>query len=49
MDASHLAYARAASADCFVTVDKKMLNKHIPGIAVINTIDCISRCQNREK
>jgi hypothetical protein len=43
MDASHLACALAASADYFITVDKKVLNKHIPGITVINPIDFIRR------
>jgi predicted nucleic acid-binding protein len=40
-DALHIACAIAAGADCFLTTDKKILNKPIKGIAVVNPIDFI--------
>ena len=46
MDASHLACAIHLKADCFLTTDKKILNKPIEKIAVINPIDFIRRYPN---
>jgi predicted nucleic acid-binding protein len=40
-DALHIACAIAADADYFLTTDKKILNKPIDGIAVVNPIDFI--------
>jgi predicted nucleic acid-binding protein len=40
-DALHVACAIAAGADYFLTTDKKVLNKSIEGIAVVNPIDFI--------
>jgi predicted nucleic acid-binding protein len=42
-DASHIACAIYANADFFITTDKKILNKHIQGINLINPIDFIRR------
>ena len=42
-DASHIACAVYANADYFITVDKKILNKHISGISVIDPIDFLRR------
>jgi predicted nucleic acid-binding protein len=41
MDASHVACALFADADYFITTDKKILNKHITDIKVVNPIDFI--------
>ena len=41
MDASHIACAIHAKADYFLTVDKKILNKSIKKIKVLNPIDFI--------
>lgn len=43
MDASHVACAIHLGADYFLTVDKKILNKPITGIEIINPIDFIRR------
>jgi predicted nucleic acid-binding protein len=43
MDAAHIACAIDAEADCFLTTDKKILNKHIAEIPVLNPIDFIRR------
>jgi predicted nucleic acid-binding protein len=43
MDAAHLACAIVSQADCFLTTDKKILNKNITEIAVLNPIDFIRR------
>jgi hypothetical protein len=43
MDAAHLACAIASQADCFLTTDKKILNKSIEEIIVLNPIDFIRR------
>ena len=43
MDASHIACAIILNADCFLTTDKKVLNKPISEISVLNPIDFIRR------
>ena len=43
MDASHIACAIHLNADCFLTTDKKILNKPITGIAILNPIDFLRR------
>ena len=48
MDASHIASAIYLEADCFITTDKKILNKAISEIDVINPIDFI-RSEQDEK
>jgi len=48
MDASHIASAIYLEADCFITTDKKILNKTISEIDVINPIDFI-RSEQDEK
>ena len=45
MDAAHVACAIRANADFFLTVDKRILNKPITGITVINPIDFVRRTQ----
>jgi predicted nucleic acid-binding protein len=42
-DALHIACAVAAGADYFITTDKKLLNKTVPGITIINPMDFIRR------
>ena len=42
-DASHIACAMYASADFFITTDKKILNKSVQGIILINPIDFVRR------
>ena len=42
-DAVHITCALAANADYFITTDKKVLNKNIVGIIIINPIDFIRR------
>jgi len=44
MDASHIACAIALDADFFLTTDKKILNKQITEISVMNPIDFVRRC-----
>jgi predicted nucleic acid-binding protein len=46
MDASHIACAVSAGADYFVTTDKKILNKPVDDIAIINPIDFIREYTN---
>jgi predicted nucleic acid-binding protein len=46
MDASHVACALFAGADYFITTDKKILNKPIADIKVVNPIDFIRGYQN---
>lgn len=41
VDASHIACAILSQADYFITVDKKVLKKIIPGIKIINPINFI--------
>jgi predicted nucleic acid-binding protein len=41
MDASHIACAVFAEADYFITTDKKILNKPVKDIKIINPIDFI--------
>ena len=42
-DASHIACAMYADAAFFITTDKKILNKPIEGIHIINPIDFVRR------
>jgi len=42
-DASHIACAIYAGADFFITTDKKILNKPVQGINLINPIDFVRR------
>jgi len=42
-DASHIACAIYADADYFITTDKKILNKSVQGISLINPIDFVRR------
>ena len=48
MDASHIACAINLEAECFLTTDKKILNKPVADITVMNPIDFISRDDNAE-
>ena len=43
MDASHISCAIHLGADCFLTTDKKILNKAIKEIEILNPIDFIRR------
>jgi len=43
MDASHIACAVHLGADYFLTTDKRILNKQIEGIQVMNPLDFIRR------
>ena len=43
MDAAHIACAIHLEADCFITTDKRILNKLITGISIFNPIDFIRR------
>ena len=45
-DASHIACAIYANADYFITTDKKILNKNVQGINLINPIDFVRRYLN---
>ena len=45
-DAAHIACAIFANADYFITVDKKILNKNIKDITIINPVDFLRRLQN---
>jgi predicted nucleic acid-binding protein len=45
-DASHIACAIFAQSDYFITVDKKILNKPISDIIVINPLDFLRRILN---
>ena len=47
-DASHVACAIHLGTDYFLTTDKKILNKHIDGIIVLNPIDFIRRFYDAE-
>jgi len=47
-DASHLACAIHLGADCFLTTDKKVLNKQIHGIEILNPIDFVRRYSDAE-
>ena len=42
-DASHIACAAYANADYFITTDKKILNKSILDIKIINPVDFVRR------
>ena len=43
MDASHIACAIYCGAECFLTTDKKILNKQITDIKIMNPIDFVRR------
>ena len=45
-DAAHIASAVYGNGDYFITTDKKILNKPIRDIALINPIDFLRRLQN---
>ena len=40
-DALHIASAIASKCDCFITTDKKILNKKIDGMAVVNPLNFV--------
>jgi predicted nucleic acid-binding protein len=42
-DAAHLACAIEAKADHFLTTDKRVLNKTIPEISILNPIDFVRK------
>jgi len=42
-DALHIASAIKADADYFITTDRKLLNKNIEGIIIVNPIDFLRR------
>jgi predicted nucleic acid-binding protein len=45
-DAAHIACAVHGKSDYFITVDRKILNKHVENIIVIDPIDFLRRLQN---
>ncbi|GMO62070.1 MAG: hypothetical protein Ta2A_08490 [Treponemataceae bacterium] len=45
-DASHIACAISANTDYFITVDKKIINKPIQNIVVVNPLDFLRRTVN---
>ena len=45
-DAAHIACAVYANVDFFITVDKKILNKHVQDITIIDPVDFLRRLQN---
>ena len=45
-DAAHIACAVCGRGDYFITVDKKILNKPIKDIAIIDPIDFLRRLEN---
>ena len=45
-DAAHIACAVHAKGDYFITVDKKILNKPIKDITIINPVDFLRRLKN---
>jgi len=47
-DALHLACALEAKAEFFITTDKKLLNKTIRGINIINPVDFLRRLTNED-
>ena len=48
-DALHIACAIFAKADYFVTTDKKLLNKTVDGIMIINPIDFVRRMRDESR
>ena len=44
VDASHIACAIMSQADYFITTDKKVLNKAITDIQVVNPMTFVERC-----
>jgi len=48
MDASHIACAIHLGAECFITTDKKILNKKITEIKCLNPIDFVRRYSNAD-
>ena len=47
-DATHIACALAAKADYFITTDKKVLNKQITGIRIIDPVNFIRNYTDAE-
>ena len=47
-DALHIGCAIQADADFFITTDKKLLNKPVKGISIINPIDFLRRYYDGE-
>ena len=45
-DAAHIACAVYAKGDYFITVDKKILNKHINDIIIIDPVEFLRRIKN---
>ena len=45
-DAAHIACAVSGQGDFFITVDKKILNKSINGIIIIDPVSFLRRLQN---
>ena len=48
-DASHISCAIYANADYFLTTDKKILNKPVSGIQLINPVDFVRRFLNENE
>jgi len=44
-DALHIACAITKNCDCFITTDKKLLNKKVSGIKIINPTDFINETE----
>jgi predicted nucleic acid-binding protein len=42
-DAAHIACAIQAAADYFLTTDKKILNKTVTGVQIVNPVDFARR------
>jgi predicted nucleic acid-binding protein len=42
-DSLHIAYAIHAAADYFLTTDKKILNKPVIGVQIVNPVDFARR------
>lgn len=42
-DAAHIACAIHTAADCFLTTDKKILNKPVTGVQIVNPVDFARR------
>jgi predicted nucleic acid-binding protein len=47
-DAVHLACAIYANCDYFITTDRKLLNKEVEGIKIINPIEFVKKEENYE-
>jgi predicted nucleic acid-binding protein len=48
MDASHVACAIHLGADCYLTTDKRILNKQVTEIEIMNPIDFVRRYSDAE-